>query len=120
MKRILAGALFLAFASPAVAGSPETDIHCRPAGTGPVYDCVITLADPGTGDPVPDAQFTVVADMPSMPMAHNLRPVAAVPADEPGTYHARLSLEMHGTWTVELRFSDPAPARVHRTLDFFD
>ncbi|HSK42108.1 MAG TPA: FixH family protein [Arenibaculum sp.] len=120
MKRILAGALFLVLAAPAAAEPLEADIRCRPAGTGPVYDCAITLADPGTGSPVSDAQFTVGADMPSMPMAHNVRPVAAVPAGEPGTYHARLALEMHGTWTVKLLVSAPVQARIHRSLDFFD
>jgi YtkA-like len=120
MKRILAGAAFLALCSPAAAQSLKAEIDCRPAGDGPVYDCVITLVDPASGAPVPDASFTVGADMPSMPMAHNIRPVEAVSADRPGTYRARLTLDMHGTWMVKLLVSDPVTTRIDRKVDFFD
>jgi hypothetical protein len=120
MRRILAGAIFLAFASPVAAQSLKSEIDCRHTGSGPVYDCVITLADAGTGRPVPDARFTVTADMPSMPMAHNLKPVEAVSADEPGTYRARLALDMYGTWMVKLQVSEPVSTRIDRKIDFFD
>lgn len=106
-------------ASAAAAEPPTARIRCDPAGAGPVYDCVIELADPRTGAAVSGAQFSVRADMPSMPMAHAMRPVAAVPADEPGAYRVRLPLEMHGTWTVKLRLSKPMHDQIEHTMDFF-
>jgi hypothetical protein len=46
--------------------------------------------------------------MPSMPMAHNIKPVRAKPGKAPGEYHARLDLEMPGEWAVKLRLSGAA------------
>jgi len=132
-RRLPAGVLLscLAAATAAAAAEPlAADIRCDPAGAGPVYagpvyagpvyDCVIALADPGTGAPVSGAQFTVRTDMPSMPMAHAMRPVAALPADRPGAYRVRLALEMYGTWTVKLRLSKPVHDQIDRRMDFFE
>jgi hypothetical protein len=59
------------------------------------------------GQPLSGAQITVGADMPSMPMAHNVKPVKAKPAKRPGEYEARLDLEMLGEWAVKLRLAGP-------------
>jgi hypothetical protein len=62
--------------------------------------------------------LTVGADMPSMPGAHSVRPVKAVPEDEPGRYRARLELEMHGDWALQLNLAGPLRDRVIKVLRF--
>lgn len=89
----------------ALAQSPKADLACKATGTDFVYDCTIRLSR--GGKPVEGAQLTVGADMPSMPMAHNVKPVKAVPAQAPGEYRAKLDLEMLGVWAVKLRLSGP-------------
>jgi hypothetical protein len=108
-----------AAAARAAAEPLEARLDCRPAGGGLVYDCAIALARPD-GAPVADARLTVRADMPSMPMVHNVRPVPAVPAGEAGAYRARLVLEMHGTWAVTLLVAEPVRAEIVRRIDFFE
>jgi hypothetical protein len=102
-------AIFLALASlaaaPALAQRPQAELECRFTGTDFVYDCVIRLKQGQA--PLPGARVTVGADMPSMPMAHNVRPVQASPGKAPGEYRARLDLEMQGEWAVKLRLSGP-------------
>jgi hypothetical protein len=45
--------------------------------------------------------------MPSMPMAHNVKPVIAKASGAPGEYQARLTLEMYGDWAVRLQIGGP-------------
>ena len=90
--------LLLAF--PAAAQRVRAQMECKFTGTDFVYDCLIRLA-PAT----PGVNVTVNADMPSMPMAHNLKPVKATPGKLPGEYRARLDLDMTGEWAVKLRLS---------------
>ena len=80
-------------------------LDCKYTGTDFVYDCRITLER--GGQPLSGAQVTVGADMPSMPMAHNIKPVKAKPTSKPGEYQARLDLEMTGEWAVKLRIAGP-------------
>jgi hypothetical protein len=99
-------ALFLILvllACPAMAQRIKADINCTHTGTDFVYDCVIHIKR-GL-EPVPDLNIVVGADMPAMPMAHNVKPVKARPGKEPGEYLARLDLEMAGQWSVKLRVS---------------
>jgi hypothetical protein len=95
----------------------RADMQCKATGKDLVYDCVIRLA---RGDqPVEGAQVTVGADMPSMPMAHNVKPVKARPGNGPGEYLARLDLEMPGEWAVKVRISGKVRDQVvlHRRFD---
>ena len=92
-------------AMPAAAQKNEAKMDCAPAAEELVYDCVIHLARDGR--PLAGAQISVGADMPSMPMAHGVRPVKARAGERPGEYLARLELEMHGEWAVKLRLSGP-------------
>jgi len=78
---------------------------CRFTGTDFVYDCVIKLSK--GAEPLANVQITVGANMPSMPMAHNVKPVKAKPGRKPGEYHAKLDLEMLGEWAVKLRLAGP-------------
>ncbi|KWH38011.1 hypothetical protein WT61_08775 [Burkholderia stagnalis] len=115
----LATLVVLATALPAAhAAPPDVRIACKPAGAAYAYDCAIDLADPHTRAPVDGARFTVTADMPSMPMAHNITPVDAAPDGQPGRYRVRLALEMDGVWLVKLTFSAPVRDRVVRRVRF--
>ena len=91
--------------SPAAAQRAQADMTCKFAGTDFVYDCVIRLSR--GNEPLNGAQVSVSADMPSMPMAHNIKPVKARPGKDPGEYFARLDLEMAGEWAVKLRIAAP-------------
>ncbi len=98
----------------------KADLDCRLAGAGPVYDCLIRLSDIKSQAPLSDVKFTVSADMPSMPMTHNVRPVPALPQGAPGVYRALLVLEMYGTWNVKLRISSPMQDQIIKAYDFFE
>jgi hypothetical protein len=96
-------ALFLSLlllACPASAQRTRAQLDCKSTGTDFIYDCLIRLA-PAT----PGVNVTVNADMPSMPMAHNVKPVQATPGKLPGEYRVRLDLDMAGEWAVKLRLS---------------
>jgi len=99
-------ALFLVLVSgQAFSQKLNAKLDCKYTGTDFVYDCRITLQR--GGQPLAGAQVTVGADMPSMPMAHNIKPVKAKPTGKPGEYQARLDLEMTGEWAVKLRIAGP-------------
>jgi hypothetical protein len=101
---------------PALAQKVQARLDCRPAGAELVYDCAIRLTR--QGKPLSGAQLAVGADMPSMPMAHNVKPVKAKPGRQPGEYLARLELEMHGEWAVKLRLSGPVRDLIVKKMKF--
>jgi len=115
----LAPVLALALATgPAAAHEIVSQATCAPTDEALVHDCTFTLTDAANGAPIEDAAFTVHPMMPSMPMAHNVRPVEAVPGDAPGTYEARIPLEMTRTWRLELRLTAPHEITLGNRLDF--
>ena len=117
----LACVLALALCAPTTAFAQtraKADVTCRPTGTVLEYDCSIALTNTRTGQPLGGVSLTVGADMPSMPMMHNVRPVPATPGAQAGTYQARLTLEMHGDWALQLNLSGPLRDRVVTTLRF--
>ena len=110
-----------------VAGLPATasaqvrakaDVSCNTTGTALQYDCTITLTNSKTNQPLDGVTLTVGADMPLMPMMHNVRPVPATPGAQPGSYRARILLEMHGDWALQLNLSGPARDRVVANMRF--
>ena len=107
---------------PVLAGAGErkaAEVECTPVEQQAlVYDCMITLKGRKSGTPIVDAEFTVGADMPSMPGAHNVRPVPAEPHGMPGTYRARIELEMTGEWALRLDFTKPSRDRLVKKLQF--
>ena len=104
---------------PTAAGERKVaEVECKPAEQKLVYDCMITLKGKKSGMPVAGAEFTVGADMPSMPGAHNVRPTPAEPHGTPGTYRARVHLEMTGEWALRLGFTKPARDRLIKKLHF--
>jgi hypothetical protein len=112
-------ALFLIFcvlSFPVHAQRVQADLACTFTGTDFVYACRIFLQK--GGKPLTGATIAVGADMPSMPMAHNLRPVRAKPGKTPGEYEARLDLEMTGEWTVKLRLSGPVRDQLVLNYEF--
>ena len=94
------------------------DVSCTPAVEDLTYDCMIMLKGKKSGDPVEGAEVVVKADMPSMPLAHNVRPVKAAAAAMPGHYTATLELEMLGEWALTLDVTGPTRDRVVKKLDF--
>ena len=118
--RIMAAAALLAVGPFGVHAGERlaADVHCKPAGGKLVYDCMIMLKGKKTGAPVTGATITVKADMPSMPMAHNVKPVEGKPAGMSGAYKARLELTMHGEWALTLDVSGPARDRIIKKLQF--
>jgi hypothetical protein len=105
LKPVLAAALLLTLTVPALAERLAAEADCAATDDPLVYECVIEVAEGGA--PLGGAAFTVKPDMPSMPMAHNIAPVAAEAGDAPGAYRVPLRLDMHGRWTLRLDFTAP-------------
>ncbi len=107
----------LVLSSAASAGErAKADVSCKATGEKLVYDCMIMLMNKKSGDPIPGAKIVVKADMPSMPMAHNVAPVNAMAMGKPGSYHARLKLKMHGEWALTIDISGPLRDRLVKKL----
>jgi len=115
---MLAGALLAAWGAWAADVRAKADVTCKPTATKLEYDCIIKLTNGRTGEPLKDVTLTMGADMPSMPAAHNVRPVKAEAGAEAGTYQARIQLEMLGDWALRLDLSGAVRDRVIATLRF--
>jgi hypothetical protein len=96
----------------------KADLTCKQAGGPLEYDCIVKLIDARSSKPISGVTLTVGADMPSMPGVHHLRPAQAVEEPEKGTYRARLVLDMHGDWALQLNLSGPVRDRVVKVLRF--
>jgi hypothetical protein len=83
------------------------EVNCMRVGKSMAYDCVLVLLGKTSGQPIQGAAIVVGADMPSMPLAHNVKPVKAEPTGNPGEYKFRVELAMHGEWALKLRLSKP-------------
>jgi hypothetical protein len=113
MKRIAWLLLATAGAAPA-APRPNVELACVAHGMGPLLDCTVRVA--AAGAPLADAKVTLGASMPSMPMAHTVKPVVAVPTGRPGEFRGTLQLEMNGDWAVHVDLAGPVRDRVVRVL----
>ena len=96
--------------------SPAADkisaqVECAATDVRLTYDCIITLRNKKTGQAIKDAEFSVSADMPSMPGAHTVKPVTAINQGM-GIYHTKLVLEMYGEWALTMDFTQPERDRV--------
>ena len=121
MIRTLFSSLFfvLVFSTPTMAGPrAAVDVKCEPMEAKLNYHCMIKLMNRKTKEPIPDAMIMIKADMPSMPMAHNVPPVHAAKGAMPGHYEAHLHLEMHGNWALTMDISGPLKDRVITKLNF--
>ena len=96
----------------------KADVACKQAGGPLQYDCIVKLIDARSNAPLTGVRLAIGADMPSMPGIHHLRPAEAVEDAEKGTYRARLMLDMHGEWALQLNLSGPVRDRVIKLLRF--
>ncbi len=115
---LLAAASLLVAASAGAAERAKAKVDCKEAGEKNVYDCTIMLTGKKSGKPMDGAKITIGADMPSMAMAHNIRPVEAKAMGKPGMYHARIHLAMHGEWALKLDVSGPTRDRIVHVMRF--
>ena len=102
--------LVISTSSPA-AGKKSGQVECAATDVRLAYDCIITLTNKQTGQTIKDAEFTVSADMTSMPGAHTVEPVAVINHGK-GMYHVHLPLEMYGQWALTMDFTQPKRDRV--------
>ena len=118
MKKIIRYTLVLALtitASVTQADMITTQTTCMTHEQALTYMCKVNLSH--HGEPATDVGISVSAVMPSMPMAHNIKPVLAIPvADVPGQYMFVLELEMKGTWRLVYNITRPFVDRLHETL----
>jgi hypothetical protein len=117
MKRALALMLLGAAPTAALAQRLDAEVDCKPTTHDLVYDCRFVLKEAKTGKLVSGAELAVGADMPSMPMAHNVKPVKAAPSAAPGEYTARIELEMFGEWALKLDVRKPMRDRIVKKFD---
>lgn len=96
----------------------KADVACQPTDKPLQYDCTIRLTHARTDAPLTDVTVMVGADMPSMPMMHNVRPAKATAGRESGSYEARLDLEMTGDWALRLDLTGKVRDRVVKVLRF--
>ena len=104
---IAAAALALLAAPAAAQERMDADVSCTRVGQTMQYDCLLMLKGKLTGHPIQGAGIVVGADMPSMPMAHNIKPVKAEATGKPGEYRFRIALDMHGEWALKIRLAKP-------------
>ena len=102
--------LVISTSSPA-ADKKSGQVECAATDVRLAYGCIITLTNKKTGQTIKDAEFTVSADMPSMPGAHTVKPVAVMNHGM-GMYHVQLVLEMYGEWALIMDFTLPKRDRV--------
>ena len=124
MKKILRYLLSLLFLgvpllSPATAlgaSMPQVTVDCHAHGEGPLLTCDVTVKD-ANRRAISDADIRLKAHMPSMPMAHSVKPVKAAAVDQNGRYRATLQLQMPGIWAVEVDVRGPVRERVISRID---
>ncbi len=106
---LLAGLLALAPVAALAAGErPMVKVDCKPTDEKLAFDCRFEVMGKKSRQPIEDAAFKVNADMPSMPLAHNVKPIRPEPvAGKPGSYEGRLELEMLGEWAIRMTFDEP-------------
>ena len=96
-------------------GRPQVALQCVSYGMGPMLECVVDLKR-REGTPLDGAQLTLGGLMPSMPMAHTIKPMKASPTGVPGQYKAALELQMLGVWAVDVDIAGPLRDKVSRNL----
>lgn len=88
----------------------SVELQCASSGAGPMLECTARLHD-AQSKPLDSAKVTLSASMPSMPMAHTVKPVAALATGQPGEYRGVLQLEMPGLWAVQVDIAGPVRER---------
>ncbi|MFN3743108.1 MAG: FixH family protein [Hyphomicrobiaceae bacterium] len=119
-RLLVAAALLAGTAAPALAADrAKATLDCKALPSPEfAYDCTLDLANARTGAPVEGATIILGADMPSMPMVHNVPPFEFKPAGQPGRYQARIQLDMYGPWAIKLRITGPLRDEVVAVYQF--
>lgn len=119
-KLFVAGVLVACAVQPAgAADRAKAMLDCKAVASAEfAYDCTLDVTNARTGQPVVGATIILGADMPSMPMVHNVPPFAFKPADKPGRYQARIQLDMYGPWAIKLRITGPLRDEVVAVYQF--
>ena len=105
MFKVFIVGLITILCTPAIAGRINADVNCLQGAEDMQFDCVFSLVQGAA--PLQGAKFTVLPQMPSMPMAHNNQPIPAMPLADAGRYHVPMVLDMLGEWALKLEFSAP-------------
>ena len=118
--RRLAGLLAFAPALALAAGErPMVKVDCRATDEKLVFHCMFEVMGRKSHQPIENAGFKVNADMPTMPLAHNVRPIRPEPvAGRPGSYEGKIELEMLGEWAIKMTFDAPVRDIVIEKLTF--
>ena len=96
----------------------KVTVACKETSKKLVFHCMITLTGRKSHKPLDGANIKIKIDMPSMPMAHNVRPVTAKAAKKPGIYDAMLHLAMYGEWALKMTITGPVRDVVVQKLRF--
>ena len=119
---LIAGLLALVPAIALAAGErPMVKVECKPTEDKLVFHCTFEVMGKKSHEPIEGAAFKVNADMPTMPLAHNVRPIRPEPvAGTPGRYEGKIEVEMLGEWTIKMTFDEPVRDIVIEKLTFGD
>ena len=110
-------ALLMVLTVPVLAGPPTTTTSCASVDGKLKYACDVMLMH--NGQPLSGADITQRADMPSMPLTHNIPPTwPAENLGKPGHYGFEVELEMHGQWMFTYDLQSPLRERVHEKITF--
>jgi hypothetical protein len=116
---VLVAILMCTAAPPAFAADrAKAAMSCTAAGADFAYDCALDVTNARTGAPVEGAKIVLGADMPSMPMVHNVPPVEFEASGKPGHYKAKIQLDMRGAWAIRLRITGPLRDEVVSVYEF--
>jgi hypothetical protein len=90
--------------------------YCKPLAKKLKYECHVKLK---VGlKPHLENDIVVNAKMPSMSMAHNVRPMKLKMTDSIGSYTYKIQLEMYGTWVITYDLKKPSRNRIMEKLVF--
>ncbi len=119
-KRGTLAAILMCTAAPSAfaADRAKTAMSCTAAGADLVYECRLEVTNARTGAPIEGAKIVLGADMPSMPMVHNMAPVEFEPGGPPGQYKAKFKLDMRGAWAIRLRITGSLRDEVVNVYEF--
>ena len=119
---LIAGLLALVPAIALAAGErPMVKVECKPTEDKLVFHCTFEVMGKKSHEPIEGAAFKVNADMPTMPLAHNVRPIRPEPvAGTPGRYEGKIEVEMLGEWTIKMTFDEPVRDIVIEKVTFGD
>jgi hypothetical protein len=98
------------------AAAIKTETNCEKTDVRLQFDCLVIMKQ--GDDYINNAEVLVGADMPSMPMAHNVKPVSIEKSDNDGEYYFVIQLEMSGEWKFIYNFIKPKRDKVFEKLDF--